>query len=215
MYTPHSSKLLTKIFSERPYQGAAPRQSQFLFVGLDANYEAGLEGAASFDRILEYHEDGVRFWRDHGVHHPFLLPAYRGSGKLYHRNFSQIGFTPEEAGKVSFIELLHIPTTGRSRLSPDDLSPGHLDFVSDSILSGTAKHVFVSDSVAKLMRMSGQFPWLPEHPISKQGSLGVYFDTNGTKIYKHLHFSVYGKFNAARLAQASDIRSLRPASANS
>lgn len=214
MHTPHPSKLLTKIFSERPYQGATPSQSTFLFVGLDANYEAGLEGGASFDQILEYHKDGVCFWRDHGVHHPFLLPTYRGSGKLYHRNFSQIGFTPEEAEQVSFVELLHIPTTGRSRLSPDDLSPAHLAFVSDSILGGKAKHVFVSDSVARLMRKSGHFPWLTKRAISRSGSLDVYLDANGTRVYKHLHFSVYGKFNTARLAQAADIRSLRPESAN-
>lgn len=67
----------------------------FLFVGLDANYSPDLEASPSFQSVLEYHEDGVAFWRRYGVHHPFLLPEYRGDGRRYHRTFAKIGFKPK------------------------------------------------------------------------------------------------------------------------
>lgn len=38
MYVPHPSARLTELFRSRPFQGAAPEESEFLFVGLDANY---------------------------------------------------------------------------------------------------------------------------------------------------------------------------------
>jgi hypothetical protein len=91
MYRPHPSAELNAKFAARPYQGVEPSAATFLFVGLDANYSLDLEQSPSFRRVLEYHEDGVAFWQRYGVHHPFLLPEYRGDGRRYHRTFARIG----------------------------------------------------------------------------------------------------------------------------
>lgn len=98
MYRQHSSAELNRLFQARPFQGADPENAEFVFVGLDANYDEDLDGTSAFASILEYHRDGAAFWRRHGVHHPFLLPTYRGDGRRYHANFARIGFTPEHAG---------------------------------------------------------------------------------------------------------------------
>src|SRR4051812_18140893 len=104
MYQPHPSLELNLRFRHRPFQGAAPSAATFLFIGLDANYDENLERSPSFQTVLEYHRDGVAFWRRHGVHHPFLLPDYRGDGWRYHRTFARIGFSPQHAELVSFAE---------------------------------------------------------------------------------------------------------------
>ena len=126
MYHPHPSDLLNKIFSAKPFQGADPETATFLFVGLDANYAPSIETTPIFSSIVDYLDDGVAFWCKYGVHHPFLLPGYRGDGRLYHKTFASIGFTVEHAAQVSFVELLHVPTCGRSSLVPEDLDPQHL-----------------------------------------------------------------------------------------
>ena len=91
----------------------------FLFVGLDANYSADIEN--SLPEVFKYLHSGVDFWRENGVHHPFRLQHYRGSGKKYHDKFAEIGFTPRHAELVSFVELLHVPTTGGRNLKADIL----------------------------------------------------------------------------------------------
>jgi len=75
MFASHPSVALNARFAERPYQGTHPNSAKFLFVGLDANYAADVEHNPVFPYILQYHEDGPRFWRTHGVHHglPDLL----------------------------------------------------------------------------------------------------------------------------------------------
>ena len=118
-YRLHPSGALNRAFAARPYQGAEPEKATFLFVGLDANYSPAIEQNAVFDRVLDYLEDGVAFWKTHGVHHPFLLPQYRGDGQKYHKTFARIGFRPEHAEEVSFIEMLHVPTVGQSKLTID------------------------------------------------------------------------------------------------
>lgn len=35
-------------------------------------------------------------WTKAGVHHPFLLPGYKGDRKYYHKTFAEIGFRPED-----------------------------------------------------------------------------------------------------------------------
>src|SRR5690349_12751256 len=110
MYNAHPSSTLTATFASRPFQGAAPDAATFLFVGLDANYSPTIEDSPIFAELLRYLADGVAFWRKYGVHHPFLLPQYRGDGRRYHQAFARIGFTPANAADVSFVELLHVPT---------------------------------------------------------------------------------------------------------
>ncbi len=121
MYNLHSSRKLNDLFKVKPYQGADPMEAKFLFLGLDANYEENLADKWYFSEIVDYLTDGVGYWQSKGVHHPFMLPHYKGDGKLYHRRFSQIGFRPENAKDVSFVELVNFPTVGRSQLKINDL----------------------------------------------------------------------------------------------
>ena len=208
MFTAHPSRELTRAFGEKPYQGADPKQAQLIFVGLDANYASNIQEQPIFKAILEYHLDGPSFWKKHGVHHPFLLPAYRGSGRKYHRNFSKIGLTPDHADRVSFVELLAIPTTGRSSLTPDDLDAGHLTYLHDVIFQGNPKNVFVSAAVTNLMKRTGRFPQLSEAADSISAILPLLYDRDGTSVYRHLHFSVYGKSEAKRAAEAMQINTI-------
>jgi hypothetical protein len=209
MYQQHPSHELKKLFARQPYQGAIPSSAKFLFVGLDANYSAGIENTPIFQNVLEYHQDGVSFWRRHGVHHPFLLSQYRGDGRRYHATFAKIGFKPEHAELVSFVELLHVPTIGRNKLSPEDLNPSHLQMLNSAILEGDAEHIFISAGVARLMRASGAFSWLPKAPTTL-GSLPLLYKANQRAVYQYLHFSNYGKFQLQLEREASAIALLIP-----
>lgn len=210
MYVAHPSRELNNLFARSPYQGAAPDKAIFLFVGLDANYDAQISARPIFSKILEYHAEGVAFWLANGVHHPFLLPEYSGDGRLYHRSFARVGFTPEHASLVSFIELLHVPTVGRNKLVATDLALSHLEMLNSAILEGSARHIFVSSEVARLMRAARIFNWLPPTPIERFGSLGVLLNERGKTVYSHLHFSVYGKFHQQKASEALIIRGLLP-----
>ncbi len=200
-----------EMFRAKPYQGARPEDAEFVFVGLDANYDARIESSPAFQHVLEYHEDGVVFWRRHKVHHPFLLPDYSGDGQRYHRNFAQAGFGQDDACRVSFVELLHIPTVGGSKLVAKDLDPAHLEVLEAFIQSGTKRNVFLSDKVIRLMlecgRTGGRFDWLPK-PIANQ-VLPVLHKVGTTTIYQHLHFSNYGILQARMRLEAAAISSLR------
>jgi hypothetical protein len=204
MFQPHPTQLLNELFSARPYQGVDPNCAEFLFIGLDANYSAEIESSIVFPSVVAYHQDGAAFWRANRVHHPFLLPSYSGDGQRYHRNFSRIGFTPEHADKVSFLELLHVPTVGRNELSPQDLSRAHLQRIDQAIRNGSAKHTFVSAGVVRLMKLSGEFPWL-ETSQKPAGLLPVLYSSPGRSVHLHLHFSNYGKFQAQMDAEAEAI----------
>lgn len=209
MYLPHPSRELSALFAQRPFQGVEPAAAVFLFVGLDANYAEGIERSAIFRQVVEYHQDGVAFWHRYGVHHPFLLPQYSGDGRRYHRNFARIGFAPDHAALVSFVELLHVPTVGRNKLVPADLDSKQLRMLNSAILSGRAQHIFVSSGVARLMRASKEFPWLSRAQTTR-GNLPVLYDQAGKRVYSHLHFSNYGRFQAQLDAEAQAIASLLP-----
>jgi hypothetical protein len=73
MFIPHHSQTLNVAFAARPFQGVPPEDATFLFIGLDANYSPAIEENTIFPWLLEYLCDGVAFWRQSGVHHPFLL----------------------------------------------------------------------------------------------------------------------------------------------
>lgn len=212
MYQAHPSRELNAIFARRPYQGVEPSSAAYLFIGLDANYDPNIERNPIFPRLLEYHEDAVAFWHRYGVHHPFLLPEYRGDGRPYHKNFARIGFAPKHASSVSFAELLHVPTIGTSKLVPEDLNASHLQMLNSAILEGRPKYIFVSDSVVRLMRASKAFPWLAQP--SGSGPLRVLYSGADRTVYLHLHFSNYGKFQQRLAAEANAIAALLPREAN-
>jgi len=180
-----------------------------LFVGLDANYAADVDQSAILPALRSYHEEGPTFWRKHGVHHPFLLPEYRGDGRRYHRTFAKIGFRPEHADLVSFVELLHVPTVGRSTLVREDLDPTHLSLLEDAMFKGQARYVFLSAGVVRLMNDTGQFRKLEKPSDSSESLRTLYKDAERT-IFLHLHFSNYGKFEVRLQAEAKDIAALLP-----
>ena len=208
MYHLHPSKALIEIFRSKPYQGVDPFDAKFLFVGLDANYSNTIESDPVFEKIVEYHHDGAAFWRKYGVHHPFLLPGYTGSGRFYHKSFAEIGFGPEHADLVSFAELMHLPTTGQSKLEIDDLDPGHIKKLDSWVLEGGAEHIFFPAGVAQLLKRSELFSWIPKSPIGRQGELKILLDRPNKRVYQHLHFSNYGKFLERKQREAADIRKM-------
>ena len=208
MYFKHPSLILTEAFVRRPFQGAEPESARFIFIGLDANYDAAIEKSPIFQSLLDYLENGVTFWQKHKVHHPFLLPSYSGDGRFYHKSFASIGFTPELAEDISFVELLHVPTYGKSSLKIEDLNHEHLQRVNNAILRGRGQFIFIPDSVGRLMKASGCFPWLPKKPISEGGPLKVWLNTGSKIVYWHYHFSVYGRFDLAKQKQLRMIATL-------
>jgi hypothetical protein len=162
-----------------------------------------------FPELLAYLSDGVAFWQRTGVHHPFLLPAYgNADGAKYHRTFASIGFRPEHAPLVSFVELMHLPTYGRSKLESGDLEPAHLQWLDRLITAGSAANVFVPDSVARLMRASRRFLWLPNEARSNGRALSVWHRSAHTTVYCHYHLSVYGHQEKKKQDQIREIRQL-------
>lgn len=189
-YTRHPSEKLVSIFKQKPWQGNDPAKAKFIFMGLDANYDANIE--KSLPEIFEYLYCGVDFWRLKKVHHPFRLPHYHGCGRKYHDKFAEIGFTPEQAELVSFVEILHEPTEGRSNLILEDLSDEHLEFILDIMQRGTAKYIFMFSRVVSILQQTKLFQWLPRSPIAQDGDLKVLRESNGQKIYQMYHLSCYG-----------------------
>ena len=205
MYHIHPNKYLNKLFAIRPYQGVAPEEAKYLFVGLDANYDKEIEQSEVFPQVIEYLQDGVAFWEKYGVHHPFLLPAYRGDGKFFHRSFARIGLTKKYAKDVCFIELVDVPTYGKSSLEVDDLNINHLARIKRALEGGVARYVFISTSVGSLMKKSGMFPWLPSKPKATHSPLKLWGTVGAVHLLWHYHFSVYGKFEKVKSTQLDEI----------
>ncbi|WP_235985111.1 hypothetical protein [Acinetobacter baretiae] len=204
MYAPHPNKQLHQVFSEKPYQGCCPIAAEFLFIGLDANYASDIENQLIFPKLIEYHQDAVLFWKRYGLHHPFLLDSYKGSGRKYHKEFAKIGISAKYADKISFIEVLHVPTTGRNVLTLADLNDHHLDYIKQAIFSQQKKAVFMSDTVFRLLKKTTMFAWLNDAVVVTSSVLKV-FHQPFPMIYKHLHFSTYGKFQVQKEAEMKAI----------
>lgn len=204
MYQIHPSKRLKELFEHRPYQGANPLHAKFLFIGLDANYAESIEQQLIFSQIIEYHQDGVLFWQKYGIHHPFLLPNYKGDGKRFHQNFAKIGFSTANANDISFIELLHLPTFGRNLLSLKDLSHTHLNFLYQAMFRGNAKYIFITPTILALMRKIEIFNALKK-PISTDFPLKTFYQDEHRTVFQHLHFSNYGKFQQQMTVEAKAI----------
>jgi len=195
-YDIHPSLELCRLFSDLPipFQGQDPTCASVIFVGLDANYAPEIFDAGDFrKRIIEYHQDGIAFWQRHGVHHPFLhseypLPGLQG-GKRYHRMFSKMELTPDFAPKISFVELLNVPTTG----STDDkrfwelFSLDHAKNLDDLFNDGERRLVLLPRSVIAKMGIArkrfGVFKWLP-----KKGGRGLIGRVGQSEFHQIKHF---------------------------
>jgi hypothetical protein len=192
MYCKHRNDELVELYSHTKYQGADPEKARFLFFGLDANFNACIDEWKHFPEIRSYLENGVHYWTDRGFHHPFLHPEYRGDGAKYHKQFSKIGFTREHAECVSFVELIDVPTCGRSHLEDDDMESSHMDRLK-AWFDGPAKYIFIPRTVGHLLRRTPQFSGLRKEPIRHQGSLPVLYESPQKVVFDHFHFSCKGR----------------------
>lgn len=211
MYDMHPSGELRRLFERKPYQGADPLTASVLFIGLDANFGADIDSTDVFPRVVEYLSDGVAFWRTSGVHHPFLLPEYRGDGRFYHRSFARLGFSAALAHRISFVELIEVPTVGTNKLSVHDLNRTHLSRLQRWIESEATKMVFVPSAVGALMFESRAFPWMKrKRPRidNRLNHLKLWGHVGPAPVYWHYHFSVYGKFEAEKKKQLAEMASI-------
>lgn len=201
-YGLHPSKELTSLFKKRPFQGQYPFKAKLIFLGSDANYSEKISNNHFFKYILEYHKDGVSFWKKYGVHHPFLLDDYpfnkNQGGVPYHRNFCKLGLTPKDSDYISFIELVNVPTTGSMGTDISTfwelINIDHLQWIESILLHNSPKVVFVPSGVLKIMQKIKQshkiFNWLPSNSNTPKGIQEIYDDC-GTRIYKTYSFSTY------------------------
>ncbi len=157
-YQKHPNQEFVKMFTDKPYQGQHPAKASIIILGYDANYSEEIrEHKDFFQLIVEYHNDGVAFWKKYGVHHPFLHENYpfdkTKDGVPYHRNFAKIELSQDAADKISFVELLDVPTVGQrcenKKLFLEMLNPHHLKWLEDSIFTGDKKLVLVSSDFYK------------------------------------------------------------------
>jgi hypothetical protein len=216
-YNRHTNSELIEEFHKAPvpYQGADPTRARCVFIGLDANFDKDIENSEIFDDVKSYLRDGPEFWRQNKVHHPFLK-KYTGGGRYYHTEFSQIGFTSQHADCVSFVEIVPVPTYGKSSLRTSDIRSeeikNHLRELSKIIIHGS-QHVFISKSVGKLLRASEYFSWLPPEPtLDSSGNLKhlKLWDNDVRKcVYCHTHFSRFDSSGVeAKISERPEIRGL-------
>ncbi|MBF0603530.1 MAG: hypothetical protein HQL07_07530 [Nitrospirae bacterium] len=213
MYGKHPSPKLNEIFKEKPYQGQKPEFASVLIVGRDANYSEEITNKPFFAKILEYHDDGVSFWKRHEKHHPFLLPEYplnrTGGGVPYHRNFAKMGLGSSFADKISFVELLNIPTTGITGKNVNKffemLDLHHLQELEDIFLNSGKKTVFISPKILEVLKRihlnHGIFSWLfpINNELDKMDGLPVVYKKDALVMVGAYHFSssdVHGQLAA-------------------
>lgn len=199
-YGIHPSDRLVRLFSTKPYQGVDPSKAKILIIGNDANYSPEITHHEFFRRILDYHADGVRFWKMTGVHHPFMLADYpydrRKGGVRYHLNFSKLNFSPAHAEFFSFVELLHLPTIGNTGSNKELffqlLDSEHLNWLESLALGGDPKFVLVNQTLAKsINRISKKMGVLKElaAAISDKPVPAVALKTAHVTIYNGYSFS--------------------------
>lgn len=147
----HPSQELQNLYRNRNFQGANPDNAKILFVGRDPNWAVDIEDMPVFEKVKEYLIDGVGFWNKYNIHHPFLLQEYKGDGKRYHKIFSKLEIERNHADKISFVELIGIPTTGMSMknskrfydylLSSSNIA--HLNEL-DKLINDSSKIIFIA-----------------------------------------------------------------------
>lgn len=196
-FNKHPSKQLEKLFKSKPYQGQAPEKAKIIFFSSDANYSEEIATHQFFNRIIEYHEDGIKFWEKYQVHHPFLLEEYpfkkNQGGVPFHKRFQSIGLTSEYAKEVCFWELLDIPTTGsmskNKQLFLNLISADHLKKIDKVFQSDAGQLIFVSKNVIQLMHLLKKkykiFDWLGPNMINVGDSLKI----KSNQILVIYHFS--------------------------
>lgn len=123
LFERHPSTFINTLFAQS-YQGANPKDSEYIFVGKDPNLARNIEERQVFNYMKEYLTNGVKFIEMHKVHHPFMiknakgLSIYNDDGKTYHRKFAKLDLPVATLKKISFVELIGFPTTGNAGSNP-------------------------------------------------------------------------------------------------
>jgi len=195
-YGKHGSSQLNELFNQKPYQGQNPSKAKFIFVGLDANFAQDIESTEFFPSIKEYLTDGVEFWTKHKRHHPFLLEGYKGDGVTYHKRFAKLNLDSSYADKISFVELLDIPTFGKTDFKEFYrlLDLKHISYLEAIFMNESQdKTIFISRGVfrqlQRIKKIHNVFNWLPELPVRKLNSLFRVHKTATLEMYLMTHFS--------------------------
>jgi hypothetical protein len=196
-FSSHPSEQLSRLYHEKPFQGQLPEAARIIFISSDANYSPEISEHVFFNRILEYHADGVEFWKRHAVHHPFLLDTFpfdkTQHGRPFHARFRKLNLDSSYAPHISFLELLDIPTIGNKssdRASFYNLvSVRHLKYLDNLITGGGHRLIFVSRGVLndmyKMRLKHNVFQWLEKQTASKKYS----FDIGDNQVREIYHFS--------------------------
>ncbi len=192
----HPSEKLQKLFEQKPYQGQNPEKASILFLSSDANFDKNIESMPIFPKIEEYLKDGVSFWKKYSIHHPFMLPEYKGDGKKFHEKFSNFNLDKSYADRISFIELFEKPTYGKK----DDLqlsklfNKEHWKKLENWIFnSSQEKIVFIATGVYNKIKISEFKTVFTELDRVKaeenQVPLQFLYKNKNLKIYAITHFS--------------------------
>lgn len=190
---------LVLLFQASPYQGQNPEQAAVIFCGTDANYSEKLSKHEFFERIIEYHQNPVAFWKNYTIHHPFLLGDYpfnkNKDGVPYHRNFSKLDLKAKQhADHISFLEILNVPTIGNrsedKKLFFNFLCPDYLKYIDRLIRGGGHKLFFVSkgflDTIREIKEIYPNLYGWYEDAAEREFYLK---EINGNKIKETYHFS--------------------------
>lgn len=194
----HPSSKLSELYKLRNYQGANPNEAKILFVGKDPNWASNIEDVSIFEAVHEYLSDGIKFWKKYQIHHPFLLPEYKGDGTKYHKAISRLNLKSDLADKISFIELIGFPTTGMSSRNPKQFNEyllaaenrNHLEQLSE-LLKSRDKLIFLYwgliDQLKSLHKSTGLF----ENFLAIDKTSMTRTDLNKVgNLYFHKHFSM-------------------------
>lgn len=114
VFKKHPSEKLQEIFTQHPFQIQEPEKARIIFLGLDANFDFNLENQPLFEDFIDFMKDGIEYWKREKIHTPMLKSNYTGMGKKYHKKFQKLGFGPENAEDICFLELLNVCTCGKS-----------------------------------------------------------------------------------------------------
>ncbi len=193
----HPSKLLNDLYLKKNYQGANPIYAKVLFVGSDPNWAINVETQEMFNSVSEYLNDGITFWKENNIHHPFLLPNYKGDGKRYHRIFSKLKIESRFSSNISFVELVGFPTTGMAKTNNKIyrefllLESNRNNLLElDKLLNHSDKKIFIAwglmDDFKFLYNKTGLFKKFAELLKSEMNINDLNQSDN---IYIHRHFS--------------------------
>jgi len=176
----HPSEKLQQVFSQKPYQIQCPEKAEIIFLGLDANWDKNIERDKSyFEETINYLSNGIKYWKDNGIHTPMLKDTYKGGGRRYHTQFRKLGFLPKDAEKICFLELLSICTYGSSTTN--------MTMFMDMLKSPeNKKHL---ETIRKIFESENNVICIPKGVKRVIDRLGGGFNLRRKNVIIHTHFS--------------------------